>query len=92
MSSSSPDKLSSEEKETLLDYQNKLDKLYQCKAEGAFVRSRRQRMEKVNRVRRFFFFRLEKSQSKNNTIHQFKTENTVCDDANPDSKVLFQLL
>lgn len=81
LSSICPDKLSSEEKETLFEYQNKLDKIYQSKAEGAFVRSRRQWMEEGEQ-NSAYFFRLEKSQSKNNTIHQLRIDNVICDDAN----------
>lgn len=81
LSSKYPDKLSSEEKETLFEYQNKLDTLYQSKAKGAFVRSRRRWMEEGEQ-NSAYFFRLEKSQSKNNTIHQLRIDNIVCDDAN----------
>lgn len=55
LSSICPDNLSSEEKETLFEYQNKLDRLYQSKAKGAFVRSRWQWLEEGEQNSAYFF-------------------------------------
>lgn len=80
LSSICPDKLTTEDKETLLDYQGKIDNLYKAKAEGAFVRSRRRWLEEGEQ-NSAYFFRLEKSQSVYNTIEQLRIGDTVCDDA-----------
>ncbi len=72
------DYLSTNEKEILTEYQNKLDNLYMLKAKGAFIRSRQKWMEEGER-NSAYFFRLEKSHSKTNSIQQLKIDNTLCD-------------
>ncbi len=65
LSSKSPDSLSVEESNSLVEYQYRLDELYKIKAEGAFVRSRRRCLEEGEQ-NSAYFVRLEKSLTKNN--------------------------
>lgn len=67
-----------EENNTLCEYQQKLDELYKSKAKGAFIRSRRCWLEEGEQ-NSAYFFRLEKSQTKNN-IHQLKIGNSISED------------
>lgn len=69
VSSISPDNMSEQDKETFLLNQNKLDRLYQCKAKGALLNLGDVGW-KENRTA--YFFRLEKSQSRNKSIQQLK--------------------
>lgn len=78
LSSRCPDSLSVEENNTLCEYQQKLDELYKSKAKGAFIWSRRRWLEEGEQISAYFF-RLEKSQIKNN-IHQLKIGNSVSED------------
>lgn len=57
-----PENLSNDETVLLCNLQNQLDNIYKCKAEGAFVRSRRRWMEQGEQ-NPAYFFRLEKSLS-----------------------------
>ncbi len=67
-----------EETNSLVEYQYRLDELYKLKAEGAFVRSRRCWLEEGEQ-NSAYFFRLEKSLTKNN-IHQLKIGNSISED------------
>lgn len=78
LSSRFPNSLSVEESNTLFEYQHKLDDLYKLRAEGAFVRSRRRWLEEGEQ-NSAYFFRLEKSLTKNN-IHQLKIGNSLSED------------
>ncbi len=78
LSSKSPDSLSVEESNSLVEYQYRLDELYELKAEGAFVRSRRRWLEE-GELNSAYFFRLEKSLTKNN-IYQLKIGNSISED------------
>ncbi len=78
LSSKSPDILSVEESKSLVEYQYKLDELYKLKAEGAFVWSRRRWLEEGEQ-NSAYFFRLEKSLTKNN-IYQLKIGNSISED------------
>ncbi len=57
------------EKETLAEYQNKLDNMYRLKAEGAFIRSRQKWIEEWEQ-NSAYFFRLERIHSKADSIQQ----------------------
>lgn len=54
-----PDCLSTDEKETLTEYQSKLNNLYMLNAKGAFIRSRQKWMEE-EKQNSAYVFRLEK--------------------------------
>lgn len=63
----------------LISLQNKFDDIYRLKAEGAFVRSRRRWLEEGEQ-NTAYFFRLEKSQAKNNTIQKLNIDGDITDD------------
>ncbi len=74
LSPKSPDSLSVDENKILVEYQYRLDELYKLNAEGAFVRSRRRWLEE-GKQNSAYFFRLEKSLTKNN-MYQLKISNS----------------
>lgn len=90
LSSRCPDSLSVEENNILSEYQHKLDELYIPKAEGAFVRSKRRWLEEGEQ-NSAYFFRLEKSMSKNN-IQQLKIGKTISEDSTKQSPAFLQYL
>lgn len=68
-----------DEQAELVTLQLELDKLYKNKAEGAFIRSRKQWMEKGEQ-NSAYFFGLEKCHFKNNSVEQLKIDGVVTDD------------
>ena len=74
------DVLTESEKIELIDQQHRLDEIYKHKAEGAFVRSRRRWVEEGER-NSAYFFRLERQQSKNNSIQQLRIDGSVTNDS-----------
>ncbi len=71
--------LAENESHHLMDLQLQLDNLYRLKAEGAFVRSRRRWMEEGEQ-NTAYFFRLEKSHAKLNTIQKLNIDGQIVDD------------
>ena len=74
-----PDDLTEDDKQELTEQQLKLDEIYRLKAEGAYVRSRKQWLEEGEQ-NTAYFFRLEKSRSKTNCIQKLHIDGTVTDD------------
>ena len=79
LSQRSPDSLSEEERMELVELQSKLDDIYSLKAKGAFNRSRNKWLEEGEQ-NSYNFFKLEKSQSINNTIHKLNIDGIITDD------------
>lgn len=79
------DVLTESEQLELTNQQYRLDEIYKRKAEGAFVRSRRKWLEEGEQ-NSAYFFRLEKQQSKNNTIQQLRIDGTITDDSKKIAK------
>lgn len=72
-----PENLSNVETALLSKLQNQLDDIYKCKAEGAFVRSRRwMEQGKQNSA---YFFRLEKSNANYNSMAKLNADGIVTD-------------
>ncbi|XP_051811827.1 LINE-1 reverse transcriptase homolog isoform X1 [Acanthochromis polyacanthus] len=66
------------EKTELNDLQQKLDEIYKNRAEGAYVRSRRQWLEEGEQ-NSAYFFRLERQQGNKNTINKLNINGSVMD-------------
>lgn len=79
MSQISPDTLTEEEKIEMLNLQESLDNIYKKKAEGAFIRSRKRWLEEGEQ-NSAYFFKLEKYDTKMNTINELKIGNSISDD------------
>lgn len=75
-----PEEVSEEDRLLLLQLQNKLDKLYRQKAEGAFVISRKRWLEEGEQ-NSAYFFRLERYRSKINSIYKLNINGVITDDA-----------
>lgn len=73
--------LSDDELARLAEYQNKLDCFYRRRAEGAFVRSRMKWLEEGEKCSSYFF-NLEKSKSKKQTIDTLKIGDQITTDYN----------
>lgn len=71
--------LSQEDNNTLLDLQKQLDIVYENKAKGAFVRSRRNWMEKGEKNSRYFF-NMEKRRNEINSIRKLDIGEKISDD------------
>ncbi len=76
----SPEDIPQEDRLNLLDLRSKLDDIYQRKAEGAFVRSRKRWLEEGEQ-NSAYFFKLEKHRSKINSIHQLNINGAASEDA-----------
>lgn len=85
LSSLPPGSLSEEENLKLYDLQNKLDDINKAKAEGAFIRSRQKWLEQEEQMTAYFF-RLEKTRAKFNSILQLNIEGRVTNNKKEISK------
>lgn len=74
-----PEDLTKDDKQELTAKQLKLNEIYRVKAEGAFVRSRRQWLEEEEQNTGYFFW-LEKSRSKTSCIQKLNIDEAVTDD------------
>ncbi len=74
-----PDSLSAKDRLRLTELQTKLDDLYKCKAEGAFVRSRQKWLEEGEQMTSYFF-KLEKSRAKHNSLSELNISGSVIND------------
>ncbi len=79
LSQTSPDSLTEEDKIKLYNLQEKLDAIYRRRAEGAFIRSRKQWLEKGEQ-NSSYFFNLEKYHAKSNTINELIINDNKTDD------------
>ncbi len=68
-----------EEQVSLNKLQNKLDKIYEEKAKGAFIRSRKQWLEMGEKNSKYFF-NLEKRRVEVNAIKKMKIGGVICED------------
>lgn len=84
---SSKSNLSEEETKDLTTAQAGLDKIYEEKAKGAFVRSRRRWLEQGEKCAKYFF-NLEKSQS---SLGKLRTNDVICDNEKEISQYLVKL-
>ncbi len=74
-----PDDLTENDREELTLQQDKLNALYKKKAEGAFVRSRCTWLEEGEQ-NTAYFFQLERSRNKSNSIKELNINGTTTDD------------
>ncbi len=74
-----PEDLTEDDRQELIEQQLKVDEIYRVKAEGAYVRSRKQWLEE-GKQNTAYFFRLEKSRSRTNCIQKLNIDGVVTDD------------
>ena len=70
--------LSAEEMKDLTTAQAELDKIYEEKAKGAFVRSRRRWLEQGEKCTKYFF-NLEKRNYEQSSLSKLRVNDEICD-------------
>lgn len=63
----------------MIKLQEDLEQIYQRKAEGAFIRSRKQGLEQGEQ-NSSYFFQMEKHQGQINPIQKLKINQIICED------------